>query len=135
MEHQRPAILKPRPGAAILRSGNHEIPRRAILAPVFQYAEILLEEHASYIPGRDRATIQEAENFKEEQNPSQPPDQSNPEHLSWTSLVQKMIGALLWLSTRTRPDLSCAVSLASQALFKHLKKLKDRLRHLLQYIK
>ena len=47
----------------------------------------------------------------------------------------KIIGALLWLSTRTRPDLSCAVSLASQAVFKDLKKLKDRLRHLLQYLK
>ena len=47
----------------------------------------------------------------------------------------KIIGALLWLSTRTRPDLSCAVSLVSQALFKDLKKLKDRLRHLLQYLK
>ena len=60
---------------------------------------------------------------------------SNPEHLSWIKLGQKIIGALLWLSTRTRPDLSCAVSLVSQALFKDLKKLKDRLRHLLQYLK
>ena len=48
---------------------------------------------------------------------------------------QRIIGALLWLSTHTRPDLSCAVSLASQALFKDLQKLKDRLRQLLQCLK
>ena len=110
-------------------------PREGLFLHQVQYAEILLEEHASYIPGRDRATTGEAENFKEEQNPTQPPDMSNPEHLSWIKLGQKVIGALLWLSTRTRPDLSCAVSLVSQALFKGLKKLKDRLRHLLQYLK
>ena len=100
-----------------------------------QYAELLLEEHASHIPKRARTTTGEAESFKEEQNPAEPPDMSNPEHLSWIKLGQKIIGALLWLSTRTRPDLSCAVSLVSQALFKDLKKLKDRLRHLLQYLK
>ena len=100
-----------------------------------QYAELLLEEHASHIPKRARTTTGEAESFKEEQNPAEPPDMSNPEHLSWIKLGQKIIGALLWLSTQTRPDLSCAVSLASQALFKDLKKPKDRLRHLLQYLK
>ena len=100
-----------------------------------QYAELLLEEHAAHIPKRARTTTGEAESFKEEQNPAEPPDMSNPEHLSWIKLGQKIIGALLWLSTRTRPDLSCAVSLVSQALFKDLKKLKDRLRHLLQYLK
>ena len=100
-----------------------------------QYAELLLEEHASHIPKRTRTTTGEAESFKEEQNPSQPPDLNNPEHLEWIKIGQRIIGALLWLSTRTRPDLSCAVSLASQSLFKDLKKLKDRLRHLLQYLK
>ena len=100
-----------------------------------QYAELPLEEHASHIPKRARTTTGEAESFEEEQNPAQPPDMSNPGHLSWIKLGQKIIGALLWLSTRTRPDLSCAVSLASQALFKDLKKLKDRLRHLLQHLK
>ena len=100
-----------------------------------QYAELLLEEHASHIPKRTRTTTSEAESFKEEQNPSQLPDLNNPEHLEWIKIGQRIIGALLWLSTRTRPDLSCAVSLASQSLFKDLKKLKDRLRHLLQYLK
>ena len=99
-----------------------------------QYAELVLEEHASHIPGRARTTTGEAENFKEEQHPTQPPDMSNPEHLEWIKLGQRIIGSLLWLSTRTRPDLSCAVSLASQALFKDLKQLKDRLRYLLQYL-
>ena len=90
-----------------------------------QYAELLLEEHASHIPKRTRTTTGEADSFKEDQNPSQPPDLNNPEHLEWIKIGQRIIGALLWLSTRTRPDLSCAVSLASQSLFKDLKKLKD----------
>ena len=73
-----------------------------------QYAELLLEEHASHIPKRARTTTGEAESFKEEQNPS--PDQNNPEHLEWIKIGQRIIGALLWFSTRTRPDLSYAVS-------------------------
>ena len=97
-----------------------------------RYAELLLQEHASHISRRARTTG-EAENFKEEQYPLQPRDQSNPEHLEWIKIGQRIIGALLWLSTWTRPDLSCAVSLASQALFKDLTPLKDRLRHLLRY--
>ena len=51
-----------------------------------QYAELLLEEHASHIPKRARTTTGEAESFKEEQNPSQPPDQNNPEHLEWIKI-------------------------------------------------
>ena len=95
-----------------------------------QYAELLLEEHASFIPARGKTTTGEAENFKEEQHPTQPPDQSNPEHWEWIKLGQRIIGGPLWLSTRMRPDLSCAIL---QALFKDLKKFKDAigLRHLI----
>ena len=76
-----------------------------------QYAELLLEEHASHIPKRARTTTGEAESFKEEQNPAQPPDMSNPEHLPWIKLGQKIIRALLWLS---RIDLGIYSSTLSQ---------------------
>ena len=48
--------------------------------------------------------------------------------------AQRILGALLWLSTRTRPDIACAVSLAVQSLWYKLDHLKIRLRHLLQYL-
>ena len=83
---------------------------------------MFLEEHGSSIPNRTRWTTGDAEHFKKEQ--PQPPDQANPEHLEWIKRGQRIIGALLWLSTRTRPDLACSVSLASQVLFKDLSSLK-----------
>ena len=97
------------------------------------YTELLLEEHQSSIPTRPRWTTGEAEHFQKE--PPEVPDQTNPEHYEWIKRGQKIIGALLWLSTRTRPDLACAVSLVSQVLFKDLSALKSRLRHLLQYLR
>ena len=54
--------------------------------------------------------------------------------MEWVKRGQKILGALLWLSTRTRPDIACAVSLAAQALWQDLETLKVRLRHLLQYL-
>ena len=59
---------------------------------------------------------------------------SNSEHMEWVKRGQKILGALLWLSTRTRPDIACAVSLAAQSLWQDLGHLKVRLRHLLQYL-
>ena len=59
---------------------------------------------------------------------------TNPEHVEWVKRAQKILGALLWLSTRTRPDIACAVSFAAQALWHNLDHLKIRLRHLLQYL-
>ena len=59
---------------------------------------------------------------------------TNPEHVEWVKRAQKILGALLWLSTRTRPDIACAVSLAAQSLWQDLDQLKIRLRHLLQYL-
>ena len=46
----------------------------------------------------------------------------------------KILGGLLWLSTRTRPDLSYSVSSAAQVLTKDIELLKVKLRHLLQYL-
>ena len=47
---------------------------------------------------------------------------------------QKILGGLLWLSTRTCPDLSYSVSSAAQVLTKDIELLKVKLRHLLQYL-
>ena len=63
-----------------------------------------------------------------------PPDASNPEHLEWIKRGQRILGGLLWLSTRTRPDLAFAVSSTAQVLTKDLELLKVKLRHILQYL-
>ena len=63
-----------------------------------------------------------------------PPDPTNVEHQQWVKIGQKIPGGLLWLSTRTRPDLSYSVSSAAQVLNKDIELLKVRLRHLLQYV-
>ena len=63
-----------------------------------------------------------------------PPDATNPDHQEWVKRGQRILGGLLWLSTRTRPDLAFAVSSAAQVLTKDLELLKVKLRHILQYL-
>ena len=96
------------------------------------YTEALLEEYQDVTPKRQRATTGEPEHF--DKDAKSPPDMTNPEHVEWVRRAQKILGALLWLSTRTRPDIACAVSLAAQSLWQDLDQLKIRLRHLLQYL-
>ena len=52
----------------------------------------------------------------------------------WVKIGQKILGGLLWLSTRARPDLSYSVSSAAQVLTKDIELLKVKLGHLLQDI-
>ena len=96
------------------------------------YAEAFLEEYKDVTPKRQRATTGEPEHFAKDAK--SPPDMTNPEHVEWVKRAQKILGALLWLSIRTRPDIACAVSLAAQSLWHNLDHLKTRLRHLLQYL-
>ena len=96
------------------------------------YTEALLEEYKDVTPQRKRTTTGEPEHFEKDE--ASPPDMTNPEHVEWVKRAQRISGALLWLSTRTRPDIACAVSLAAQSLWHNLDHLKIRLRHLLQYL-
>ena len=83
-------------------------------------------------PKRQRATTGEPEHFDKETK--SPPDMTNPEHVEWVRRTEEILGALLWLSARTRPDIACAVSLAAQPFCHNLDHLKIRLGHLLQYL-
>ena len=96
------------------------------------YTEAFLEEHASHVPKRSRNTPGEPEHFQKTAPVS--PDPSNQEHQEWMKRGQRILGGLLWLSTRTRPDLACAISVTAQVLTKDLEALKVRLRHILQYL-
>ena len=96
------------------------------------YTEDLLKEHSSHITARKRMTSGEPDHFRKDD--PLPPDASNPEHLEWIKRGQRILGGLLWLSTRTRPDLAFAVSSTAQVLTKDLELLKVKLRHILQYL-
>ena len=96
------------------------------------YTEDLLLEHASHLPARKRTTSGEPDHFKKD-SPLLP-DPSIPEHYEWIKRGQRILGGILWLSTRTRPDLAFAVSSTAQVLTKDLELLKVKLRHLLQYL-
>ena len=56
------------------------------------------------------------------------------QHQKQIKRAQQILGALLWLSARTRPDLSYTVSAATSVPKKDLRELEVRLRHLLQYV-
>ena len=96
------------------------------------YTLDFLREHSSHISARKRTTSGEPEHFRRET--PLPPDPTNVEHQQWVKIGQKILGGLLWLSTRTRPDLSYSVSSAAQVLTKDIELLKAKLRHLLQYL-
>ena len=96
------------------------------------YTEELLREHSAHITARKRMTSGEPDHFRKED--PLPPNPTNPEHQEWIKRGQRILGGLLWLSTRTRPDLAFAVSSTAQVLTRDLELLKVKLRHLLQYL-
>ena len=96
------------------------------------YTEDFLKEYGPFVSARKRNTAGEPDHFKK-QDP-EPPDLTNPDHAEWMKRGQRILGGLLWFSTRTRPDLACGVSMAAQVLTKDIHLLKVRLRHLLQYL-
>ena len=96
------------------------------------YTQDFLREHSAHISARKRTTSGEPEHFRRE--PPLPPDPLDPQHQEWVKIGQRILGAILWLSTRTRPDLAYAISSAAQVLTRDLGLLKVKLRHILQYI-
>ena len=92
------------------------------------YTNDLLNEHSSRVTARKRLTS--GERLKKDD--PLPPDATNPDHQEWAKRGQRILGGLLWLSTRTRPDLAFDVSSAAQVLTKDLELLKAKLRHILQ---
>ena len=97
------------------------------------YTNDLLAEHSSHITARKRLTSGEPDHFKKDD--PLPPDATSPDHQEWVKRRQRILGGLLWLSTRTRPDLAFAVSSTAQVLTRDLELLKVKLRHILQYLK
>ena len=103
-----------------------------ILLHQHHYTQDFLREHSAHISARKRTTSGEPEHFKSDS--PLPPDPADPQHQEWVKRGQRILGGLLWLSTRARPDLSYSVSSAAQVLTRDLELLKVKLRHLLQYL-
>ena len=85
-----------------------------ILLHQHHYTQDLLHNHSSHVSARKRNTSGEPTHFQKD--PPLPPDPTNSEHQRWIKIGQRILGGLLWLSTRTRPDLAFAVSSAAQVL-------------------
>ena len=96
------------------------------------YTQDILRDHSSHVSAKKRNTTGEPYHFQ--RDPPSPPDPTNSDNQRWIKIGLRMLGGLLWLSTRTRPDLAFPVSSAAQALRKDLELLKVKLRHLSQYL-
>ena len=97
----------------------------ALLLHQHNYTEELRREHSAHITARKRMTSGEPDHFRKAD--PLPPNPSNPEHQEWTKRGQRILGGLLWLSTRTRPDLAFAVSSTAQVLTRDLNFLSSSL--------
>ena len=100
------------------------------------YADEFLKKHVGTFGTRVRGTTAAPEWFSTKSSGEVllKPDPENPQHQKQIKRAQQILGALLWLSTRTRPDLSYAVAMAASVQTRDLRDLEVRLRHLLQYV-
>ena len=94
-----------------------------------QYVREMLERFPEG-PTRSRASPGEAEaNPVKGRQPVLP--ESNPQ---LHKRLQQIVGALLWVSTKTRPDISWALSILAASMARDLSEATNRARHLLQYL-
>ena len=79
------------------------------------YADEFIQKHVGTFGTRVRGTTAAPESFstKSSGEPPLKPDPENPQHQKQIKRAQQILGALLWLSARTRPDLSYVVSMAA----------------------
>ena len=95
-----------------------------ILLHQHHYTQDLLHNRSSHISARKRHTSGEPTHFQKDL--LLPPDPINSEHQRWIKIGQRMLGGLLWLSTRARPDLAFAVSSGSPSPYKGFGAAQDQ---------
>ena len=100
------------------------------------YADEFLQKHVGTFGTRVRGTTAAPESFstKSSGGPPLKPDQENPQHQKQIKKAQQILGALFWLSTRSRLDLSYAVLMAALVQTRDLRELEVLLRRLLQHV-
>ena len=98
--------MRPTPGDEFSFLGiTLELTSVGLLLHQRAYTEAFLEEYKDVTPRRK--TTREPEHY--DKDAKSPPDTSNPEHVEWVKRAQKILGALLWLSTCNQ--LGCSISL------------------------
>ncbi|CAE6971030.1 unnamed protein product [Symbiodinium sp. CCMP2592] len=88
------------------------------------YTKDILEQYQDTIPGVERTPAVKTVESEE------PVDRS--EQLEWTKRAQSLIGQLLWLAGRTRPDIAYAVNLAAQRIVPSPGEAVARAEHLIR---
>ena len=100
MEDEQPTILDYGSGADISWSDYQENSEGLVLHQ-HHYTEDFLKEHSAHRTARKRLTSGEPDHFRKDD--PLPPDPDSAEHQTWIKRGQRVLGGLLWLSTRTRP--------------------------------
>ena len=91
------------------------------------YARDLLDQYCSEIPGTE--TTPAVKTYKVSE------DSGDVDLLSVTRKAQTIIGQVLWLSNRTRPDLAYGVNMAAQRIVANPLEALARAQHLVRYIR
>ena len=91
------------------------------------YAKDLLEQCQESVPGIEHTPAVKMGEFED------PIDRSERQEL--TKRAQSLIGQLLWLSGRTRPDIAFAVNMAAQKIVSSPREAVARAEHLVRYIR
>eukprot|EP00439_Symbiodinium_sp_Y106_P072524 s1692_g13.t1 len=91
------------------------------------YALDILDQYCDEIPGTE--TTPAVKTYKI------PDEFESLDTLSVTRKAQAIIGQLLWLSNRTRPDLSYGVNMAAQRIVACPLEALERARHLIRYVR
>ncbi|CAE7234908.1 RE1, partial [Symbiodinium necroappetens] len=91
------------------------------------YVQDLLEQNEGLITGEERAPAIKMGSFDDVE--------SDVEQRELTKRAQGLIGQLLWLAGRTRPDLAYGVSMAAQKIASSPREALARAEHLVKYLR
>ena len=61
-------------------------------------------------------------------------DRTTPEYLEMKKKCQEDVGALLWISTRTRPDITCSISLIATLIVFHPREAFNLIKAVWRYL-
>ncbi|CAE7637232.1 LZTR1, partial [Symbiodinium sp. CCMP2456] len=91
------------------------------------YVKDLLEQQAEDVPGEEKTPAVKVYSWEE--------PETDTERQLLTKRAQALIGQLLWLSGRTRPDLAYGVSMAAQKIASSPAEAVARAEHLVRYLR
>ena len=100
----------------------------------FPFAEQLVKRVSADGAMRKRETPCEPESYVAKTPEAPRREHSEKEKAAEMHRLQSLVGYLIWLSCRSRPDLAYGVSMAASQITKDLEECHTRTRHLVQYL-